>query len=60
MAKTFNIAGYCEPKLNYMIDFDYLKTDYEIIYMDFQTMSSVSFESEQSFVAAFSEWSWKL
>ncbi len=90
MAKTFNIAGYCEPKLNYMIDLtsrlakikamvdagmyftinrarqfgkttiltalaDYLKTDYEIIYMDFQTMSSVSFESEQSFVAAFSE-----
>ncbi len=34
---------------------DYLKADYEIIYMDFQTMSSLSFENEQSFVAAFSE-----
>lgn len=34
---------------------NYLKMDYEIIYMDFQTMSSLSFENEQSFVAAFSE-----
>lgn len=34
---------------------DYLKMDYEVINMDFQTMSSSSFESEQAFVAAFSE-----
>lgn len=34
---------------------DYLKEDYEIISVDFQTMSSLSFESEKSFVAAFSE-----
>lgn len=33
---------------------EYLKADYEVIGMDFQTMSSLSFESEQSFVAAFS------
>lgn len=90
MAKTFNIAGYCEPELNYMVDLtgrlteikamvdaglyftinrarqfgkttiltalaDCLKTDYEVIYMDFQTMSTLSFETEQTFVAAFSE-----
>lgn len=90
MAKIFNTAGCCEPKLHYMVDLagrlseikdmvdagmyftinrarqfgkttiltalaSYLKSDYEIIYMDFQTMSSLSFESEQSFVAAFSE-----
>lgn len=34
---------------------DYLKNDYEVISMDFQTMSSLSFESEQAFVVAFSE-----
>ena len=34
---------------------EYLKKDYETVYMDFQTMSSLAFESEQSFVAAFSE-----
>lgn len=34
---------------------DHLKMDYEVINMDFQTMSSLSFENEQSFVAAFSE-----
>ncbi len=90
MAKIFNIAGCCEPELNYMVDLssrlneikkmvdagmyftmnraqqfgktttltalaEYLKTDYEVISMDFQTMSSASFESEQAFVAAFSE-----
>lgn len=89
MAKIFNIAGCCEPELNYMVDLtsrlaeiksmvdegmyftmnrarqfgktttltalaEYLKADYEVISMDFQTMSSLSFESEQSFVAAFS------
>ena len=34
---------------------DYLKDEYEVVYLDFQTMSSLAFESEQSFVAAFSE-----
>lgn len=32
---------------------DYLKTDYIVVSMDFQTMSTVSFENEQSFVCAF-------
>ena len=34
---------------------DYLKDEYEVVYLDFQTMSSLAFESEQSFVSAFSE-----
>lgn len=33
----------------------YLEPDYEIVSLDFQSMSSLSFENEQSFVAAFSE-----
>ena len=33
---------------------DYLKNDYEVIMLDFQTISYADFESEQSFVAAFS------
>lgn len=33
---------------------DYLSEDYEIVNLDFQTMGSLSFESEPSFVAAFS------
>lgn len=33
---------------------DYLENDYDVINMDFQTMSSLSFESEQAFVSAFS------
>lgn len=33
----------------------YLELDYEIVSLDFQSMSSLSFENEQSFVAAFSE-----
>lgn len=33
----------------------YLKEDYEVVSLDFQRMSSLSFESEQAFVAAFSE-----
>lgn len=33
---------------------DYLEKDYDVISMDFQTMSSLSFESEQAFVSAFS------
>ncbi len=33
---------------------DYLKEDYQIISMDFQTMSSSAFENEQSFVVSFS------
>ena len=33
----------------------YLKNDYEVVSLDFQRMSSLSFESEQLFVAAFSE-----
>lgn len=32
---------------------DCLQAEYEVVSMDFQTMSSLSFESEQSFVAAF-------
>ena len=32
---------------------DYLKKDYEVISLDFQTLSSLSFESEQEFTAAF-------
>lgn len=32
---------------------DCLQVEYEVVSMDFQTMSSLSFESEQSFVAAF-------
>lgn len=34
---------------------DYLDDGYEVVSLDFQTMSSLSFESEQLFVAAFSE-----
>lgn len=34
---------------------DYLEKDYEVISLDFQRMSALSFESEQLFVAAFSE-----
>ena len=34
---------------------EYLKKDYLVVSMDFQTMSFSSFESEQSFVAAFTE-----
>lgn len=34
---------------------DYLKDYYEVVSLDFQTMSSLAFENEQSFVAAFSE-----
>ncbi|MCD7764874.1 MAG: AAA-like domain-containing protein [Lachnospiraceae bacterium] len=34
---------------------DYLKDDYTIVSLDFQRMSALSFENEQSFVAAFSE-----
>lgn len=33
---------------------DYLKKDYSVISLDFQTISNADFESEQSFVAAFS------
>lgn len=33
----------------------YLKKDYQVISLDFQTMAALSFESEQSFVAAFAE-----
>lgn len=33
---------------------DYLEKDYHVVSMDFQTMSSLAFESEQSFVSAFS------
>ncbi len=33
----------------------YLKEDYEVVSLDFQRMSSLSFESEQAFVAAFSD-----
>ncbi|MCD7717425.1 MAG: ATP-binding protein [Lachnospiraceae bacterium] len=33
----------------------YLKKNYQVISLDFQTMAALSFESEQSFVAAFSE-----
>ncbi|MCD8134387.1 MAG: ATP-binding protein [Clostridiales bacterium] len=33
---------------------DYLERDYEVISLDFQTMGALSFESEESFVAAFS------
>lgn len=33
---------------------DYLKEDYSVISLDFQTISNADFESEQSFVAAFS------
>ena len=33
----------------------YLKNDYEVVSLDFQRISSLSFESEQLFVAAFSE-----
>lgn len=33
---------------------DFLKQEYEVISLDFQTISSADFESEQSFVAAFS------
>ncbi len=34
---------------------EYLKEEYEVVSLDFQSMSSLSFESEPSFVAAFSE-----
>ena len=34
---------------------EYLKEEYEVVSLDFQAMSSLAFESEQSFVAAFSE-----
>ncbi len=34
---------------------EYLRTDYRVISMDFQVMSTLSFESEQSFVSAFSD-----
>lgn len=34
---------------------DYLKKDYVVISLDFQMMSALCFESEQTFVAAFSE-----
>ncbi|MDO4297570.1 MAG: AAA-like domain-containing protein [Lachnospiraceae bacterium] len=34
---------------------DYLKKDYDVISLDSQMMSALSFESEQTFVAAFSE-----
>ncbi|MCD7744717.1 MAG: ATP-binding protein [Lachnospiraceae bacterium] len=34
---------------------DYLRRDYPVISMDFQTMAALSFESEQAFVAAFAE-----
>lgn len=33
---------------------DYLQNDYEIVSLDFQTMSSSTFENEHAFVAAFS------
>ncbi|MCD8232264.1 MAG: ATP-binding protein [Clostridiales bacterium] len=33
---------------------DYLEKDYEVISLDFQTMGALSFESEETFVAAFS------
>ena len=33
---------------------DYLEKDYHVVSMGFQTMSSLAFESEQSFVSAFS------
>lgn len=33
---------------------DYLRADYSVISLDFQTISNADFESEQSFVAAFS------
>ena len=32
---------------------DYLEKYYDVISMDFQTMSSLSFEDEQAFVSAF-------
>ncbi|MCD8129834.1 MAG: ATP-binding protein [Lachnospiraceae bacterium] len=34
---------------------EYLRSDYEVVSLDFQTMSTMSFEDEQAFVAAFSE-----
>ena len=34
---------------------DYLKNDYEVVSLDFQTLSTLSFESEESFVASFAE-----
>ncbi len=34
---------------------EYLNTDYEVINLDFQVMSAMSFENEQTFVAAFAE-----
>ncbi|MCC8066793.1 MAG: ATP-binding protein, partial [Clostridiales bacterium] len=34
---------------------DYLRRDYPVISLDFQTMAALSFESEQAFVAAFAE-----
>lgn len=90
MAKKFNVNGYCDPELHYMVDLssrlkmikamvdeedyftinrarqygkttiltalaDYLKNDYDVVSLDFQTMSSLAFESEQMFVAAFAE-----
>ena len=80
MAKKFNVNGYCDPELHYMVDLsgrlktikamvdegdyftinrarqygkttilaamaDYLKEDYEVVSLDFQTMSSLAFES---------------
>lgn len=90
MAKKFNVNGYCDPELHYMVDLsgrlktikamvdegdyftinrarqygkttilaamaDYLKEDYEVVSLDFQTMSSLAFESEEMFVTAFAE-----
>lgn len=34
---------------------DFLQNEYEVIYLDFQRMGSLSFESEQLFVASFSQ-----
>ena len=34
---------------------DYLKNDYEVVSLDFQTLSTLSFESEESFVSSFAE-----
>ena len=34
---------------------EYLKNDYQVISLDFQTMSALSFETEQSFVSSFAE-----
>lgn len=90
MPKKFNVNGYCDPELHYMVDLsgrlktikamvdegdyftinrarqygkttilaalaDYLKEDYDVVSLDFQTMSSLAFESEEMFVMAFAE-----